>query len=252
MNVARADWKPLTDDELALLHTIGILLGFAVERDRLIRSRTEEAIRGERERVGRELHDSVMQGLTATSLQLEVADAVVEQDPSMARERIRTALRLTQETLAEARGTVDNLAPLALQAQPVWDAIAAMCERFAGINGMEVVSDVPAMRARPDLAIERGLYRIVSEGLNNVVKHAGATRVTVSLRQKGDRATLILEDNGRGFDRMTHSGASHGYGLHSMRRRTKMMGGRFRLVTAPGKGTRVEVNVPIAAGGGDD
>jgi NarL family two-component system sensor histidine kinase LiaS len=88
------------------------------------------------------------------------------------------------------------------------------------------------------------VVRIVREGLQNVVRHAGATRVKLVARRARGRLSLILSDDGRGFDSTKVAESVHGYGLASMRRRVQLIGGRFRLVTSPGHGTRVEISIP--------
>jgi two-component system NarL family sensor kinase len=245
MNVAHSDWRRLDVAELALLASIGNQLGMAVERARLLGSNAADAVRAERDRLARELHDTVMQQLTGIGLQLETADAVLESHPDRARARISTALRMTQEALAEARAAVENLDPSATRHDPLWKSLPDLCGEFASLYGIAVRCEVHPAAVRPPDSIEGGIYRVVREGLNNVVKHAGATKVTVRLRTRPNRLSLLIEDDGRGFARARAVASVHGYGLHSMRRRTQMMGGRFRLKTAPGQGTRVEVSVPL-------
>ena len=244
MNLASAGWRAVPAAGLPLLQSIGRQLGLAIERRRAIAAAHDRAVAEERARVARELHDTLMQGLTGIALQLETADALAERDTAAARERIQAALRLTQETLAETRAAVENLVPPALAEQPLHEALAALARDFEALYGVEVRCEIREIRPRPSAGVEVGLYRIVREGLNNVVKHSGAARARVALRARPDRISLIIEDDGRGFEPGHVSGALHGYGLHSMRRRTLLMGGRFRLRTAPGKGTRVEISVP--------
>lgn len=244
MNLASAGWRAVPVSQLPLLQSIGRQLGLAVERRRAIAAEHDRAVAEERARVARELHDTLMQGLTGIALQLETADALAERDGAAARGRIQTALRLTQETLAETRAAVENLAPPALAEQPLHEAVAALTRDFEALYGIAVHCEARAIRPRPPAAVGVGLYHIVREGLNNVVKHSGASQVRIALRARRGRISLIIEDDGRGFEPGRVSGAFHGYGLHSMRRRALLMGGRFRLRTAPGKGTRVEITVP--------
>jgi signal transduction histidine kinase len=247
MNVAHSDWRTLSASELALLTTVGNQLGLAVDRARLLDARAERAIRDERGRLARELHDTVMQRLTGIGLQIETADATLDGDPERARGRLRAALKLTQEALAETRATVDGLDPASSGREPLHHSLPALCAEFEQLYDIPVRCDVRTLPERPPASMEVGLFRIVREGLNNVVKHAGASRAAVRVRQRKDRVTLIVEDDGRGFDRARAVATVHGYGLHSMRRRASMMGGRFRLRTAPGLGTRVEVSIPLEA-----
>jgi len=255
MNAASAGWQQLRPAELRLLRTVAAIVAAAVQRSHDLEAARGQGTADERARLARELHDTLMQGLTGVSLQLEAADALLDGDASVARTRIGTALRLTQETLAETRAAVENLAPLALRDQSLPAALTSLAAGFAEVYGIEVACDARPLRRRPAPEIERGLYQVVREGLNNVVKHAGATRVRIVLRERGERLYLLVDDNGRGFERSRASSSVHGYGLHSMRRRIKLIGGRFRLITAPGKGTRVEISVtstPSHARGAED
>ena len=244
MNLARADWRELDERQLSLLAVIGNQLGMAVERARLLERSTAEAIREERDRMARELHDTVMQRLTGIGLQLETADALLTGD-SGARTRVQSALKLTQEALAEARAAVEHLDPAATREQPLWESLPRLAEEFSQLYGVAVACDLRHRQVRPISAIEGGVYRVVREGLNNVVKHAGARHVQIRLRITPTRLSLSIEDDGRGFDRARAASAVHGYGLHSMRRRVQMMGGRFQLTTAPGEGTRVRASIPL-------
>ena len=244
MNVARSDWRPLGDDQLSLLTTIGSQLGTAVERLRLLEETAERATRDERERLARDLHDGVLQRLTGIALQLETAGLVIERDAEAARQSVERALDLARTSVEEARAAISDLGAPALQRYQLTEAIRRLGEEFAAEHGIAVDLELEPLDRRPAPAVEGGLYRVVQEGLHNVVKHSDARHVSIRLRDRGaERISLIVEDDGRGFDRARAVSSPHGYGLYSMRQRVRLMGGRFRLRTAPGDGTRVEVSV---------
>ena len=244
MNVARSDWRTLSEDELSLLTTIGSQLGMAVDRLRLLDETAERATRDERERLARDLHDGVLQRLTGIALQLETADILIEGDPESARTTINRALELARESVVEARAAIADLGAPALQRHQLTEAVRRLGEEFEAEHGIEVALEIEPLARRPTAAVEHGLYSVVREGLHNVVKHSDASTVTIRLRDRdGERISLIVEDDGRGFDRARASSSLHGYGLYSMRKRVQLMGGHFRLRTAPGEGTRVEVSV---------
>ncbi len=244
MNVARSDWRTLSEDELSLLTTIGSQLGMAVDRLRLLDETAERATRDERERLARDLHDGVLQRLTGIALQLETADILIEGDPESARTTINRALELARESVVEARAAIADLGAPALQRHQLTEAVRRLGEEFEAEHGIEVALEIEPLARRPTAAVEHGLYSVVREGLHNVVRHSDASTVTIRLRDRdGERISLIVEDDGRGFDRARASSSLHGYGLYSMRKRVQLMGGHFRLRTAPGEGTRVEVSV---------
>ena len=250
MNAASTGWQQVRPAELRLLRTVAAIVRSAVQRLRDLDAARATGVASERARLAREIHDTLMQGLTGIALQLETADALLAGEPRTASARIAGALRLTQETLAETRAAVENLAPIALREQSLPAALQALADEFAETYGIAVSCDARPLRRQPAAAVERGLYRVVREGLNNVVKHAGATCVRIVLRERGDRLFLLVDDDGQGFERARASASAHGYGLHSMRRRVKLLGGRFRLVTSPGRGTRVEVSVALSGPAG--
>ncbi len=244
MNVARSDWQTLSADELSLLTTIGSQLGMAVERLRFLDETAERATRDERERLARDLHDGVLQRLTGIALQLETADILIDDDPEAARARVNRALEMARESVLEARAAIADLGAPALQRHQLAEAVRRLGEEFAEEHDIAIEFEIEPLDRRPSAAVEHGLYSVVKEGLHNVVKHSHASRVTIRLRDRdGERISLIVEDDGRGFDRARAASAPHGYGLYSMRQRVKLMGGRFRLRTEPGAGTRVEVSV---------
>lgn len=244
MNVARHDWQRLSEEELSLLTTIGSQLGMAVDRLRLLDETAERATRDERERLARDLHDGVLQRLTGIALQLEAADIQLDGDRDTARAAVTRALEMARESVVEARAAIADLGAPALQRHRLTEAVRQLGEEFEREHGIAVELEVEALDRRPAPAIEHGLYSVVQEGLHNVVKHSDATSVSVRLRDRGgERISLIVEDDGRGFDRARASSSPHGYGLYSMRKRVQLMGGHFRLRTAPGEGTRVEVSV---------
>ena len=245
MNVASPDWRSLSPEDLQLLYTIGDLLSIAVERARLFARSAQLGAVEERNRLAREIHDTLAQGLTATALQLESADALLDAGPApeKAHEPLRRALFLTRSNLEEARRSVLDLRAAPLEGRSLTEALAAL------VNGWEAQTDVSTRymtvnggRPLPP-RVEVALYRICQETLANVARHAEATRVTVRLVASPERVQLIVEDDGRGFDAAEVSGDRHG--LVGMNERARMLSGTLEVKSSPGAGTRVEVMVPL-------
>ncbi|MDQ3589842.1 MAG: GAF domain-containing sensor histidine kinase [Actinomycetota bacterium] len=245
MNVASPDWRSLSPEELQLLYTIGDLLSIAVERARLFARSSQLGAAEERNRLAREIHDTLAQGLTATALQLESADALLDagSDAQKARGPLRRALSLTQSNLEEARRSVLDLRAAPLEGRPLSEALKALVERweaetcigarYAAVNGS---SPLPPR-------VEAALYRICQEALTNVARHAEAGRVGVRLVATPQEVRLSVEDDGRGFDASSVPGDRHG--LVGMRERAQMLGGALEVRSIPREGTRVEVSVPL-------
>ncbi|HZY64569.1 MAG TPA: GAF domain-containing sensor histidine kinase [Rubrobacteraceae bacterium] len=245
MNVASHDWKSLSPADLQLIYTIGDLLSIAVERARLSDRSARLGAVEERNRLAREIHDSLAQGLTATILQLESADALLDTDcqPETLREPLRRALSLSRSNLEEARRSVLDLRAAPLEGRPLAEALRALVNGWGSEHGINArFKAVNANRPLPSRT-EVALYRICQEALSNVARHAEAGHVTVRLVATPERIRLVVEDDGRGFDAPNVAGDR--YGLTGMNERTRKLGGRLEVGSEAGKGTRVEVTVPL-------
>jgi two-component system NarL family sensor kinase len=244
MNVASPDWRSLSPEDLQLLYTIGDLLSIAVERARLFARSAQLGAVEERNRLARELHDTIAQGLTATTLQIESADALLDvgSNAERARESLRRALSITQSNLEEARRSVLDLRAAPLEGRSLSEALKALVNEWEAETG--AATRFQAVNGRRPLPprVEVALYRICQEALTNVARHAEAERVTVRLITTTEQVQLIVEDDGRGFDA---SEAVDRHGLVGMNERTRMLGGTLDLRTRPGAGTRVQVTVPL-------
>ncbi|HET7478766.1 MAG TPA: GAF domain-containing sensor histidine kinase [Rubrobacteraceae bacterium] len=245
MNVAAPEWRGLSPEDLQLLYTVGDLLSIAVERARLFARSAEIGAVEERNRLARELHDTLAQGLTATALQLESADALLESgsQPEKARQRLRRALALTQTNLEEARRSVLDLRAAPLEGRSLSEALKTLVGRWKSETGIAAIyKSVNPARPLP-ARVEVALYRVCGEALNNVARHADAGNVSVRLVSTPDHVRLTVEDDGRGFDAAGISPDRHG--LAGMRERAELLGGALEIRSAPGSGTRVTATVPL-------
>jgi two-component system, NarL family, sensor kinase len=239
LNVAGPEWRELEEDELNLLHTIGDLLGVAVERARLHARRLESAQTEERNRLAREIHDTIAQDLSAIAFQLEAAEALLAQqtDPERVRRSVAAALDLTRKGLEEARRSVLDLRAAPLEGRTLPAALAALAEE-AGV----IFESSPAIAPLPP-AVEVGLYRIAQEALQNALRHAAASRIFLRLETSSDRVRLVVQDDGKGFPE--GSASTSRFGLVGMRERARLLGGSFQVESSPGAGTRITAEVPL-------
>ena len=245
MNVASPDWRSLSPEDLQLLYTIGDLLSIAVERARLFARSAQFGALEERNRLAREIHDTLAQGLTATTLQLESADALLDAGPDVeqVREPLRRALSLTQSNLEEARRSVLDLRAAPLEGRSLSEALKILVDRWEVEQGVSArYRAINAARPLPP-RVEVGLYRICQEALTNVARHAEAKGVTVRLIATPEQIQLVVEDDGQGFASAEISAYHHG--LVGMRERARMLGGTLEIRSSPGAGTRIEVTVPL-------
>jgi signal transduction histidine kinase len=214
----------------------------AIENARLHERARQAAVLEERERLARELHDSVTQSLYAVSLHAEAAGrALADGETAPAVTNLADIRETTQEALAEMRLLLFELRPPLLQERGLAAALQTRLravEARAGLVTEFEGEDV--RRLRPE--VEQELYRIAQEALNNVLKHAHASRVTVRLDAADGHAALEIADDGVGFDPSLRGG--DGFGLPGMRERVERLGGTLRVESAPGAGTRVRVEVP--------
>lgn len=241
LNVAGPEWRELEKDELNLLHTIGDLLGVAVERARLHARRLEAAQTEERNRLAREIHDTIAQDLSAIAFQLEAAEALLAQqtDPERVRRSVTAALDLTRKGLEEARRSVLDLRAAPLEGRTLPAALAALAAEAGPSVSFE---SSPASVPLPP-AVEVGLYRIAQEALQNALRHAAAAQVFVRLEISSDRVRLTVQDDGKGFP---DEGASTSrFGLVGMQERARLLGGSFQVESSPGAGTRITAEVPL-------
>lgn len=241
LNVASTDWRGLSRDDLQLLYIVGDLLGIAVERTRLFHKSAQLGALEERNRLAREIHDTLAQGLTAVSLQLESADALLEAGvpPAKARKAVQQALALTRANLEEVRRSVLDLRAAPLEGRTLAEALQLLAEQ-CGFN----VKVVLVGEKRPfSPRLETGLYRIAQEALTNIGKHAAATQVVLQLVISPTETALIVEDNGTGFN--PEQVPPGRYGLVGINERVRLLGGAFRLQSSPGNGTRLEAHLPL-------
>ncbi len=243
LNVASTDWRELSPDTLKLLYTVGDLLSIAIERARLFARSAQFGAAEERNRLAREIHDTLAQGLTAIALQLETADALLDGNPERARQAVQQALTLARTNLEEARRSVLDLRAAPLEGRTLVEALTTLAEEYARTGNLILKFDVVGDTQPLPLRIETGLYRIAQEALTNVLRHASATHLTVQLALQPDQIKLIVEDDGRGFE--PDKASKDRYGLIGLNERAKLLGGSLQLCSSPGEGAWVEVTIPL-------
>lgn len=239
--------RTLSREDVELLTSIGQQMGVAVENARLLQRVREAATHEERQRLARELHDAVTQTLFSASLIAEVLPRVWEKDQALARSRLADLYQLNRGALAEMRTLLLELRPAAITESALPDLLRQLTEAVRGRSQLQVSLRVegapPAAGLPPDTQI--ALYRIAQEALNNVVKHADATKVIVALAFGAAGVLLSVADDGDGFI-IDHDGHPDSFGLSIMRERALKIGAELQIESAPGAGTRVTVVAPHA------
>ncbi|MEU4543096.1 sensor histidine kinase [Nonomuraea dietziae] len=220
--------KALADLEAMMEENAGLQV-------QLMTQAREAGVLDERQRMAREIHDTLAQGLTGIITQLRAAKRVEDMRP-----HVDLALTLAQENLAEARRSVQALRPLGLEEAHLPEALSAMARNWADGSGIDLHVEVTGESRPLSPAIEVTLFRVAQEALTNVAKHAGASRVGLTLSYAGDVVLLDIRDDGGGIG--AESGT--GFGLSSMRQRVRGVGGTLEIESTPGEGTAVSASVP--------
>jgi signal transduction histidine kinase len=230
------------DRETSLALGIARQAAVAIDSARLHERARQAAVLEERQRLSRELHDSVTQALYGISLYAEAAGrALASGDTRPVAANLREIGDTTQEALGEMRLLLFELRPPLLQQNGLAAALRARLQAVEARAGLATEFDCPdEQRLSPDS--EQELYRLVQEALNNVLKHAHAGRVSVRLGVANSAATVEVADDGIGFEPSMRN--AEGFGLRGMRERVERLGGTLRIDSSPGAGTRVHVEVP--------
>lgn len=227
--------------ELRFLEAIANQAAVAIENAHLFELARTNAVAEERLRMSRELHDSVSQALYAISLSAKAAHRHLPDKPERAVEPVGHIVALADSSLSEMRSMIFDLRPEVLATEGIVAALARHAETLRSRHGIAIETPDGPEPAIP-LPAKDALYRIVQEAINNALKHAQPTRITVTFEQSGGRLFAHIRDDGRGFD---PSADYPGHlGLTSMRERAVRIHGTFAIESAPGAGCIVTVSIP--------
>jgi signal transduction histidine kinase/HAMP domain-containing protein len=260
--------RQFSEDEIEFLKAISDQAATAVVNARLYESLRHEQklsarlLRGtisaqeeERKRVARELHDETIQGLIGLILSLDAIGLESAACGQEACHSVQSARSAAQDILEGVRRLIADLRPSLLDDLGLVPAIAWYAERLLQPFGVAVDVECNVEEARLPQVSETALFRIAQEAINNVAKHAGSSKVRIALWLSDGSAVLRIEDDGEGFTAASvpvNGGEQQkGLGLQGIRERVSMLGGEFGLQTAPGQGTIIQVQVPMARGSAD-
>ncbi len=194
----------------------------------------------ERNRIARDIHDSLGHSLTVFNIHIGAALRLIHTDPPEAEALLLELKQLGSQTLQEVRESVTMLRTDPLQGRSLYDAIDSLVREFDRTTGIQPTFsyEIPT-----PLSVELNftLYRLVQESLTNICKHGAASAVTISIHQTGTEIEAIVRDNGKGFD-LQHN--SSGFGLQGMQERSLALGGILKITTAPNRGCQIQVVFP--------
>jgi signal transduction histidine kinase len=224
---------------LALANQVAV----AIENARLFAEAQGKAILEERQRLARDLHDSVTQSLYSLTLLAEAGRRLIDQDVPQAARYLGDMGEIAQQSLKEMRLLVYQLRPLALEREGLIGALQARLDSVEKRAGIEARLLIEGNLGGLPPAAEEALFRIAQEALNNALKHAAARSVVVRLRGEDECVTLEVADDGRG-SALLNSDVKGGLGLTSMKERVAQLQGTLTIASAPSAGTRISVEVP--------
>lgn len=211
------------------------------EENILQASTNEAAVLEERKRLARDLHDTVSQQLFALHMSASTLEKLLERDPGKAKTIASQITEVSNMAQKQIRGLIAQLRPVELEGRSLAEALDRWFPDYCRHNGLTGSLDVDLGETVPD-AVEHQLFMIIQEAMANVVKHAHARSVTLSLKEMEHQFLLTVSDDGRGF----YNGQvqTHSYGLSTMRERANKLGGDMEILSKAGSGTRIKVQIP--------
>jgi PAS domain S-box-containing protein len=236
--------RAFSDEEIRLACAVSDQAALAVENARLVVAAQGKAVLEERQRLARDLHDSVTQALYGITLYAEAAARILMSgDTVTVADQLRDLQEMARGALQEMRLLIFELRPPVLEAEGLVVALRTRLETVEGRSNLKTTFTMEGM-SRLSAPIEQALYRIAQEALNNALKHARAHHVTVFLWQEQSRVLLEVADDGVGFDPAI-AREQGGLGLRGIEERVAQLGGQLALQSAPGGGTRVRVEICV-------
>jgi nitrate/nitrite-specific signal transduction histidine kinase len=253
MNVASLDYNGVSRQELELLTAIGNQIGVAIENGKLMEQMRHFAVLEERDRIGREIHDSFAQTLGYLNLQTRaIEDLLKGQRYEEALGSIRQMRDGVKEAFTEVREAIFSLRTALAPGRDVKATLQDYLREFSqncGISAELHVEGAEVLRFPPGVEVQ--LVRIIQEALTNVRKHAWASKAVVSFQRDNGHMVVSIEDDGQGFDpSLLSQEGQRRFGLSIMRERAEGVGATFDILTQPGKGTKVIVALPMDGSAG--
>lgn len=246
--------EPFNEQDLRLLTTLAAQAAIAVENARLVRNLKEERDRlltkeaEVRADIARDLHDGPTQSVAAIAMNIEFVKRLLRAMPERVPQELDVLAELVQKTSHDIRTLLFELRPLGLETQGLLATLQQYVSRFRDPSGMQLRLEAPASIPRLPVEVEAAIFIIVQEAVNNARKHAGAPEVTIYLYQEEDTLVASVRDRGRGFN-LAAVDATYinrgSLGLLNMRERARLIGGEYRIRSAEGLGTTVELRVPL-------
>jgi len=240
----KRDAREFSANDQALVETFALHAGIAIDNARLHDQVQRLAVVDERDRISRDLHDSIIQSIYAVTLSLDDVPDLVGDEPDEARARVDAAIDALHAVIRDIRTFIFGLRPLLLDSGNVMDGLGTLGDELRRNTAIEVEisGDAP-----PELAIEvvAELLAIAREALANMARHSGANHAELVLSADASDVRLVMADDGQGFDPLATPAAGH-HGLANMRARAERLGGTLTIERGEDRGTRIIVDMPLS------
>ncbi len=247
LTVATRSKTPLDERDILLLSAVANWAGLAIENARLHQNARRLAVLEERERIGMDLHDGIIQSIFGVGLSLENISHLVEENPQKAKNDLKQAIQDLNQTIRDLRAYILDLRPRQLNGESLMDGLKRLVTEYRAHTLAEATLSGPkdSLHHLPH-SHALALFHICQEALANAAKHANAKKVEIIIWLTEERVMMEIHDNGRGFD-PEKMRATIGHGLANMQTRARNVGGEIDISSAPGEGTHVLVWVPRAS-----
>lgn len=244
LSVATRNKNPIDERDIRLLTAVANWAALAIENARLHQNARRLAVLEERERIGMDLHDGIIQSIFGVGLSLENISHLVKENPQKAQEGIKHTIDDLNQIIRDLRSYILDLRPRQLNGEGLMDGIRRLLSEYRAHTLSEAVLTGPK-EPLDDLPQSHvlALFHICQESLANAAKHASAKRLEVSVWVTSERVLMEVQDNGRGFEKEKMS-SSIGHGLANMQTRARNVGGEVDISSVPGEGTTVLAWVP--------
>jgi signal transduction histidine kinase len=216
-----------------------------MERNQQQEARTKavvEAEENERARIARELHDGIGQQLSAAKLNLSSLQSLIDRKDPEQSAIVKNIMEIIDDSVKEVRSVSHNMMPNALLKSGLGTAVREFLNRINITGKLKIELEVSGLNERLESITENILFRVIQEAVNNIIKHSGATVVNIQLIRFENELSLIIQDNGSGFDTGKESA---GIGLKNIRSRVEFINGTVDFDSSPGKGTTINIEIPV-------
>jgi len=241
----KEDGDEFSEEDQVLIEVLAAYAAVAIENARLYQQIKRLAVLEERERIGMDLHDGIIQSIYAVGLMLEHTSFVLEQDQQAAAKQLKEAINGLNTIIKDIRNYILDLRPARFQGTDLAGALRNLTQEFQANTLADVSLHYNSeINGNLNEQVATAAFHIVQEALANAAKHAAATHLSVSVELQDGELVLNVQDNGRGF---SPGEKSHplGHGLSNMELRARAVGGRVMITSAPGKGTQVTACLPL-------